>query len=309
MSKNGAVRATTPGCRWIDVQNPTEQELLKLQRTYGFSRANIQDILSPAQRPKMDVQTEFAFFAFRFPSAARAKRGRASELDVVLTHDTILTFHGTDMAVVRALISDARLFEKKRQSIMGPGPAHVLYELLRALFDQVYTLSDEVARQTDQLESQVFNPDVERGDLILRIAQLRRRLLDYDKIAKPQTIFLQYCLGSAGRFITHEEQHNWRSLIDTSESQLELLETSLDVLNGISQSNDALTTNHFNQTVRLLTIISVIFLPASFVLTILSNNIPGSPLEETPTSFAIVLGALIVVQAIFLWFLRRRRVI
>jgi magnesium transporter len=309
MTKNGVVRASAPGCRWIDVQDPTEQVLAKLQRTYGFSRTNIEDILSPTQRPKLDVHEEYVFFVFRFPMLARGKRARATELDVILTHDTILTFHSSDLASVRDLLSDAHLFSNRRVSLLEQGPAHVLTAVLQSLFDQIYRVSDELAKQTDTLETQVFNPQIDRGVLINRIAQLRRRLLDYGKIAKPQATFLQYCLGNSSKFINHQEHTHWRSLIDTAEAQWELFSTSLDVVNGLAASNDSLTSHRFNQTVRLLTIISVIFLPAAFVLNILSTDTPGSPLRAREGSFIIVLGVLALVQASFLWFLRKRRVL
>jgi|GEM_PF-4837641 len=309
MAKNGVITATAPGCRWIDVEDPDERMLAKLQRTYGFSKMNIDDILSPTQRPKLDLHDEYAFFVFRFPSVGRTGKARATELDVVMTHDTVITFHGSDLHVVRSLVSDARLFKKRKEDLLAKGPSHVLFEVLRMLFDRVYTISDDLAKRTDSIEGQIFDERVDRNQTISRIAQLRRRLLDYGKIAKPQPVFLQYCVGNASRFIPHTEHHAWRSLIDTAESQRELFEATLDVLNGLAQSHDALTTNRFNRTVRTLTIISVVFLPASFVLSILSNDTPGSPLHEAEGGFVITLFVLIAVQTLFLWLLRRRRII
>lgn len=309
MSLNGVQSVTAPGTRWIDVEDPDERALAKLERTYRFSKGNVEDILSPAQRPKVELHDDYVFLVFRFPLQRRGKRALATELDVILTEDTILTFHSKDLHSIRGLQSDARLFKRRRDEILGTGPAHVLYSLLSTLYDEVFLLSDDLAKQLDQLETQIFSPRADRGKTINWIAQLRRRLIDYEKISKPQASFLQSLLSSTGGFIPHTEHSNFRTLMDTAESQWELFETSIDALNGLSQSNDSLTSHRFNQTVRLLTVISVIFLPASFVLNILSNDTPGSPLRQLEGAFVIVMSVLLGVQLLFLWFLHRRRVL
>jgi len=309
MSKNGVVTATAPGCRWIDVEDPDERTLAKLARTYGFSKQNMEDIISPTQRPKLDVHEDYVFFVFRFPLTSKGKHARTSELDVILTKDSIITFHSSDLHVVRGVLSDTRLFKNKRASFLGSGPSHVLFELLLILFESVYTVTDELAKHNDAIESEIFSTREQSDKTINRIAQHRRRMLDYIKVAKPQANYLRTCLSNTGDFISPEVRHKWRSLIDTAESQWELFDTSLSVLTGLSDSSDSLTTHRFNQTVRLLTIISVIFLPATFFLNIVSNDTPGAPLQDFEPAFIVVLAVLLSVQLAFIWFLRRRRVL
>lgn len=309
MPSKSVVSASIAGCRWIDVEDPDERTLAKLQRTYGFSNLNRDDILSPTQRPKLDVQEDYAFFVFRFPVKSKGRRARATELDVLLTQDTIITFHSKDLHNLRSLISDTKLFKRRRSTIMGQGPSHVLFEVLHVLFEQVYSVADELLKQTDQLESTVFAQRKDQGETITNIADLRRRVLDYSKVAKPQAIFLQACLSSAGQFISPSVQSKWNTLIETAEAQWELFETTINVIKGISESNDSLTSHRFNQTLRLLTIISVLFLPATFVLSIVSTDTPGAPIQQFKGAFWLVLGILLTVQVIFVWFLRRRRVL
>ncbi|MFH0831111.1 MAG: CorA family divalent cation transporter [Parcubacteria group bacterium] len=307
--KNDVQSLTTPGLRWIDIEDPDERTLAKLQRTYRFSKTNLDDIQSPAQRPKLDVQEDYIFLVFRFPLRGRGRRARATELDVVLGADTLLTFHSADLHQLRSLQSDARLFKRRRLELFSRGPAHLLAEILDQLYQQTYGLSDEIAKQLDQLEVRVFDPRADHGKTINWIAQLRRRLIDYEKITKPQASFLQYVLSSSGKFIPQTEYSRYRALMDTAEAQWELFETSINTLNGLAQSTDSLTSHRFNQTVRLLTTISVIFLPASFVLSILSNDTPGSPLRQIAGAFVIVMAILLTVQLSFVWFLHKRRVL
>ena len=309
MSKNGVVTATAPGCRWIDVEDPDERTLAKLARTYRFSKQNMEDIISPTQRPKLDVHDEYAFFVFRLPLVSKGKHARTTELDVILTNDTIVTFHSSDLHIVRGVLSDTRLFKHQRTAILGGGPSHVLYELLRVLFERVYGVTDELSKKNDAIESEIFKKRDQKSATINTIAQHRRRMLDYIKVAKPQANFLRSCLTGAKGFISPKVQHKWPTLIDTAEAQWELFDTALSVLSGLSESSDSLTTHRFNQTVRLLTIISVIFLPATFVLNIVSNDTPGAPLKELGAAFIVVLALLLTVQLLFLWFLHRRRVL
>jgi magnesium transporter len=305
---SGVERQTIAGLTWIDVQEPNAATLHQLQRELGMHPLNLEDILSPAQRPKMDSHESYVFLVFRLPRREHHKR-HSSELDVLLFKDKLVTFHDADLREVRSYFSDLKLFTRERTKLGAHGPDFLLYELLSRLFSQTYQLTDSISRDLDTLEARIFNRTSARSDTINKISNLRRRIIDYRKIAKPQGSFLQHVVTSGAPFIKAGAQHYWHTLIDTVENQRELFDTYMETVNALSDTNDSLVSHRLNETFRLLTIISVLFLPATFMLDLLGKDIPGAPLATLPFAFWFVLGALLTAEITFLLYLRRRRVL
>ncbi len=293
---------------WIDVQNPTPEILRDLQKQYQFHPLDLEDVVSPAQRPKLEVHDTYAFFVFRFPHKA-GHHLRATELDVFLFKDRLITFHSHDVHVVRSAFSDAKLFAEKRAALLGSGPDHLLYELLSLLFEQNYSLTDHISQDLDRIESNIFEHRSRRRDVLSEISSLRRTILDLRKVFKPQATFLKQVITLSSNFVTKTEEIFWRNLVDTAENQWELSETHMSTIEGIAATNDSLVNHRLNETFRLLTIISVLFLPASFLLDLLGTNVPGNPLPEQTPVFGIIIGVLVVAELAFLGFLRRRKVL
>lgn len=299
---------THNGITWVDVENPTSEILRELKAQYQFHPLDMEDIVSPAQRPKLETHKNYAFFVFRFPHAT-PRRLRATEIDVFLFKDRLITFHTHDSNKIRSIFSDAKLFQDKRAAMFGSGPDHLLYELLSILFEQNYDLTDQISQDLDRIESRIFEHKQRHHDVITDISTNRRSILDLRKVFKPQATFLKQAITSANSYIREDEQIFWRNLIDTAENQWELSETHLGTIEGLAATNDSLVNHRLNETFRLLTIISVLFLPVSFLLDLLSTNVPGNPLPERTIIFGVVIGVLVIAELVFLWFLRARKVL
>jgi len=303
-------RYSASGVTWIDIERPSAQTIKRLQKEYPIHPLDVEDILSPAQRPKLERHQKYLFLVFRFPQiSGRSKKARATELDVVVGKNYLITFHDGDLRIITQLFSDVRLFKKTRQQLMSAGPDHLLYEVLQRLFNQIYKLTDRMSRNLDGLETRIFSHQKGHRSTINDIAELRRRVIDYRKVAKPQATFLRHIVRNGTDFMNPADKIYWHNLIEAADGQWELFDTYLDTINGLASTSDALSSFRLNQIFKLLTIISVLFLPATFVLDIFSRDTPGAPLADISINYWAVIGIIVIVEIYFLAFLRRKKII
>ncbi len=302
-------RVEAHGIEWIDVQEPHTAKLKEMQKEYGFHPLDLEDTLSPVQRPKLEMQKDYVFLVFRFPLVSKkTKRLHAIELDVFLYKNKLITFHSRNAKMIRSIMSDAKLFKDKRDLLLGNGPGHLLYEILKRLFEQSFALTDQISLELEKLEARIFKNE-KRNSVINEISGLRRIIIDFRKIAKPQSSFLKHVVDSVNGYVGETEELFWRNLMELADNQWEILETHKETIDGLATTNDSLVSNRLNITFRLLTIISVIFIPITFLLDIISTDIPGNPLVKFEPIFLVVVGALFITEVGFIWYLKRKGVL
>ncbi|MFO0702555.1 MAG: magnesium transporter CorA family protein [Candidatus Andersenbacteria bacterium] len=295
------------GVRWIDVEEPTAATVRKVLAGLDVHPLDVEDILSPAQRPKLERRHGYLFAVVRFGRVSSNRRIRASELDAVLFDRTLVTFHGREMPLVRDALSDANLFAAKRRALLGQGPDYILYELLRRTFEHGFAATDQVSRQLDQLESDIYERHSRKTTF--DVAAVRRTITDLRKVALPQVGFLRELGATVVSVAGPTTQAYWRSLRQLAESQWEQLEGFRETIESLADTNATLVSNRLNETFRLLTIISVIFLPATFLTQLFAVSVPGIPFQDLEFGFALVIGVLLLAELGFIWVLRRLKVL
>lgn len=296
--------------RWIDVEEPTPALVTRALDNLGVDvhPLDVADILSPAQRPKLERRESYLFAVVRLARTGR-RHVQASELDalVIPTSKTLVTFHGKELTRIREAMSDATLFAAKRRDLLSRGPDAVLSELLRRTFDDTYAATDQISRQIEQLESNIF--EKHSRATTFEVANLRRTITDYRKIAKPQAAFLRELGSAVSHYLGDHTQAYWRSLPQIADSQWELLEGFQETIVALADTNTTLVSHRLNETFRILTIITTLFLPATFLSQVFAIEVPGLPFKDLEYGLLIIVGVLILAEVSFIWALRRLKVL
>src|SRR3989304_7897963 len=170
-SRTSVQTLSAHGLTWTDVENPTAEVLRDLQKQYRLHPLDLEDVLSPAQRPKLEVHEHYVFLVFRFPARTNS-RLRGTELDVFLSKDHLLTFHTHDLQSIRTLLSDAKLFPEKQKQLLSQGPDYLLYEILSAVFEQNYALTDRLSQELDRIESRIFEHGTRHRNVLFDISNI-----------------------------------------------------------------------------------------------------------------------------------------
>ena len=151
-----------------------------------------------------------------------------------------------------------------------------------------------------------------RAEEVVRdISNAKQEIISYRKIIKPQRSTLRVLERRVERFLPEELDVYFDDLVDASERIWDMLDNYKEVIEALEQTNESVLSHRFNDVLRILTVFSIVFLPATLIASIWGMNVGlpggGSPADSSHTSFWVIIVASIAVVVGMLVYFRRKR--
>ena len=134
---------------------------------------------------------------------------------------------------------------------------------------------------------------------------IRRDVINFRRIIKPQIPVIASLEHKEMPFLQEELEAYFGDMADHVAKIWDILEDYKEVIEGLADTNDSLTSYRLNEVMKILTTISVIMLPLTLVSGIYGMNIP-LPVQEHPLAFAIIMGIMMAIAVGMLAYFRRR---
>ena len=259
---------------WIDIDGLHDVAILeKIGGLFGLHRLTLEDILNVNQRPKMEVFDDYIFAVLKMIQCPNPDADILEEqISFILKDDILITFQemkGDVFQFVRERIVEFKGNIRKR------GGDYLLYALLDAVIDNYFLVLENVGEKIDILESRAMNnPDTETlNSLYLQ----RREMAELRRTIYP----LREVIGGFDKYAEHkisaETKPFMRDLYENTIQVIETLEVFRDMSSGVLDLYMNSLSNKMNNVMKVLTIISTIFIPLSFVAGVYGMNFDHMP--------------------------------
>lgn len=294
------------GITWNDDPDPTNKDLLSLQRKYGFHELDIEDCLSEHERPKVEEYEEYLFLVFHIPYFSRASgRILKEEVNIFIGQEFICTLHKGKIPILDSLWKEIKGSHVKRAEYLEHGTGFFLYELMRHFFEGVFPLVDTMTKQLRSMEDELFESDDE-VDLLKDIMNLKRNIITMRSILLPQRTLIATLEHKNKRFASEDLGLYFDDILDAIERQWALLDTAKEMIDALQDTHESWLSHKTNEVIRVLTIFSVTMLPLTFITGLYGMNV-GLPLGHHPYAFlGIVVFLLSVVASMIGFFIKKR---
>jgi magnesium transporter len=301
---------TAHGLTWVHLDAPTADEAGQLAERFAWHPLDLEDVLSKRQRPKVDEYPEYLFAVLHFPAYDKAvQRLNAAELDFFLGSNFLITLPTVELLPVTRLFLRCREDEELRDSLFSKGSGYLLYHVLDDLFDYCFPILDKIGHKLDSVEDDMFEGRAE--EVVRDISNVKQEIISYRKIIKPERATLRVLERRTQRFLPEELEVYFDDIVDASERIWDLLDNYKEVIEALEQTNESVLSHRFNDILRILTVFSIVFLPATLIASIWGMNVGlpggGTPSSSSHTVFWIIIAASVVVVAGMLGYFRRKR--
>jgi magnesium transporter len=296
---------TGNGLTWIHLERLDAEAATELAERFGWHPLDLEDVLSRRQRPKVDDYPDYLFAVLHFPVYDKAiQRLNAGEIDIFLGGDYLVTIPNVELAPVTRLFRRCEEDEELRESLFGQGSGRLLYEVLDDLFDYCFPILDKIAHKLETFEDEVFEGRSE--EVVRDLSNVKQEIIAYRKIIKPERATLRVLEGRTRRFLREDLELYFDDLVDASERIWDLLDNYKEVVEALEDTNEAFIAHKHQDTLRLLTVFSVILLPLTLLASIFGMNViyPG---EGTSEGFWVILAIMVAAVAGLITFFRYRR--
>lgn len=283
---------------WLDIENPSLEELQLLAEKYQLHPALVKDSLQPEHLPKFEFIDQVLFIITRLHDTkahieADTIQELTNKLAVFYTDQFLITIHKYPVNV---------LLEVKIQFIdsgIAKSPAEVLIKILqgcvRTFDDPALKLSDEL----DYYEAKIF--------LNEKILSLNKGLYHLKRKATVSKRVIQLSEKVlAGLILPEFQKPEVQDLKDAHLLLENQYEEISDSANNLINTYLSIASQKTNDVMRVLTIFSVFFLPLTFIAGIYGMNFEFMPELRSKAGYPAVLAMMVVVTiSIHLWFRRK----
>jgi len=290
---------------WVNIEKPTPEDMNYLRGHYPFHPLDLEDCLSRIERPKIDEYDDYLFIIMQFPIFDRTHRvSRPSEVDIFIGAGYLVTVHDGDLWPITKLYDDCQTDQEMRDKHMGRGASLLLHDVIDRLVDYCFPILYKVDANIREIEDDIFTEQV--PDVVREISWVRRDIIALQRIVKPQIAIVANLEHKDRPFIREELDVYFGDVLDHLYKAWDMLEDHRDVMEGLSDTADTLTSYRINEVMKILTIISVIMLPLTLLSGIYGMNI-SLPLAQHPFSFLFILLLMALISGGMLFYFKTRR--
>jgi len=279
---------------WIDYSNPNNEEVVDFTRDYPLNSFLLEDITQHGHNPKFEKHPDFDFLILRAYSGEALQNTSdipsiTGKISLLISENQLVSFHRVDFDFLR--LRDSAQFETVYHAVwyIFSHAVSTFEQPLEQLSDRIDSLEENILlRNQDRIPLQRLYYTKLQSRKIKRLLQLNSEVFEELVRELPPISQANDIKDRLSRMILDFE--------DILENTMSLMNTFIS-LNG-KKNNDVM---------RLLTVISMFFLPLTFVVGVYGMNFRNMPeLEWKYGYIGVWLLMLVTVVWIFWWFKRKK---
>jgi len=289
---------------WLNIDGLDNVGLMEnLARVYKIENNILSDVMNPSVRPTLQEYEYGIFVTIKMLQYNDIEDALTVEnLSVIIADNTLISFQEQAGLVFEPIRERIR---KHKNKIRTSGSDYLAFALLDVVVDNYIYVIGLLGEKIESLEEDMTNNP--RKELLDDINSLKRELNFLRKNIKPAKEMILNLNKMESEFI-HEENHiHFRELQDNINEASELTDSYREILyDQLSIYHSSMSTK-LNEIMRVLTIISVIFIPITFIVGVYGTNFVNVPELHWEKGYFIMWGVMLATTLGMLWFFKRKK--
>ncbi|MDR0909223.1 MAG: magnesium/cobalt transporter CorA [Spirochaetaceae bacterium] len=301
---------------WLNVVGLEDTEAInKIAEEYHIHPLSVEDIMNTGQRPKVEEFEDYTLIIVR--SIREVSTGSTSadvssssdggkvvfeQMSLVLAGNTLISFQefpGDSFNHIRTRIVD------NSGRVRHSGADYLCYLLWDAIVDEYFTVLDEEGNAIETLEDRAMQEN--DRNFLEDIQNAKRRLLKLRRAIWPLRESISIILKDDGTRLSAGLNPFFKDLQENIVQAIETVETYRELLNSTVELNNTVISNRTNQVMKVLTIISTLFIPLTFIVGVYGMNFVYMPELHLRWAYPLCWAVMLMVAGGMLLFFRRRK--
>lgn len=290
---------------WINIDGVHEVEILeKIGKHFDIHPLTLEDILNTNQRPKLDEYPNYLYIVLRmFYLDEKDKSLRNEQVSLILAKKYVITFledAGDVFDPVRERI------RKSATRLRDNGTDYLAYALIDSVVDSYFHILEKIGEDVEGLEDNlVIEPN--KNDL-QTIHLLRRELILLRRAIWPLREVISSMQRNENEFIEEKTRVYLRDVYDHTIQVIDTIESYREMVVGMLDTYLSSTSNKLNEVMKVLTVISTLFIPLTFLAGVYGMNFRHFPELDYywmyPWGFWVI--TLLVIAGMAVFFKRKK---
>jgi magnesium transporter len=282
---------------WIDFNQPTDEEVLELDRSLHFHPLAIEDCIHKLQRPKLDYYEDYCFFVTHSLDESKIEK---EEINFFLGKNYIVSFHHHESKEINDVWQRLKVSKKVNKWDSNL----VLYHIIDKLVDNYFPIVYQLEEVLDQIENNTTDMTMEA--LLDRLFNTRHNLLKLRHTVTPMRDLVYRMLNSHRLKGIKQKKEYFSDIHDHLLKLTEMIDANREITNDIRDSYLSLNSHQTNRIMKVLTVITTIFMPLTFIAGVYGMNFENMPELTWNLGYFLILSIMLSIGvAMYLWFKKK----
>lgn len=289
---------------WYDIRGIHDSELIQLiGNVFDIHPLILEDIADVHQRPKYEEYDNGVFISMTALSFdSNTKRVSKEQVTMFFKLGFIVTFQETESDLFDLV---RKRLQAGKGKIRQRGADYLAYAIIDLMVDNYYVLMEAIEDEIEALEDKLI--DIQDENIKGEIHDLKKELLVLRKSISPLREAIGRFSKSDSPFVDESNFVFVRDLYDHTIQVMDMVDTYRDMLNGLQDLFLSEVSFKMNKVMQLLTLISAIFIPLSFLAGLYGMNFKYIPeLEWKYGYFALWAVMIFIFIGLLIYFKRQK---
>ncbi len=275
---------------WLDITGAYSPELLSnVGEIFGLHPLALEDVLNSGQRPKVDFHEKHVFIVLSLPYLQNNSI-KLEQVSLFIGEHYVISFCSGSGEVLEPIRQRLRQhIGRLRNRSIG----YLVYTLVDVVIDSAFPLLEGVGEQIEALEDQILSCANQKD--LNTLHDLKRELLLLRRNLWPQREVISRLLQHDGELINESLRPYFSDCYDHAVQIIDLIETYREMLGGMLDVYLSSLSNRMNDIMRILTIISTIFIPLTFLVGVYGMNFTNMPELHWHYGYFLLWGVMLSI--------------
>ncbi|MFD1737235.1 magnesium/cobalt transporter CorA [Bacillus salitolerans] len=283
---------------WVDITEPTETEMKVLSDVFMFHPLAIEDCINHTiQRPKLDYYRDLTFF---ITHALNRQTFDKAEVSIFLGENYLVTFHYKDLSelndVWNKLISSTNIEEWDHY--------YVFYQVFDKMVDNYFPILYSLEDQLNSLDEN--RNGWAMGKQLEELFEIKSNLITIRHTIHPMRDLLYRMVNSHHLEGVRERKEYFSDIYDHLLKLSEMVDSNREMTNDLRDSYLSLTTHQQNKIMQVLTVITTIFMPLTFIAGVYGMNFENMPELKWRYGYFITLSLMTLIGLSMFYFFKKK---
>ncbi|MFA7201808.1 MAG: magnesium transporter CorA family protein [Candidatus Paceibacterota bacterium] len=292
--------------KWINLTNPRTEELVSLEKEFGFHPVIIEELKETSARSKVEVYKDYLFVVLQFPIYDPEERvSRKGEIDFLVTKNTVISVHYQPIEPLELIMDKLERDESYKERLLEGSTSQLFYYIIQACLLFVMRQLHHIDEKIEDIRNTLFR-DQERT-LLEKISYVKRDLLSYHLITQSQIGIFKSLQIIGPEFFGEKTAIYFSDLEGDFLKITQQCENFKQTIEAFENTNTQLLSIQMNKVMQRFSVLAFLTFPIMVILALFTIETQGRPLiGHTPYDFWILVGAVIIVVGIMVRIFKKK---
>lgn len=303
--KESIIPLSQKGVNWIHVQGVHDTAMIEdLGERFRLNRLVIEDIVTPGQRPKVEIYEDYVFIIFRSLNFNEEKKCTEDEqMSLIIQGNTLISFQEKKTPLFDGMRE--RLRQGGKGGAKRQGADYLAYTIMDIVVDNYFVVLEKMGDLLAQTEETVVHGrNVATNE---QIHQLRRDLIFIRRSVWPLREVISRLLRQESEHFTQGTLFYLRDVYDHTIQVVDTIEMFRDLITSMLDIYRSGMTQRLNEVMKVLTIVSTIFCPLTFIAGVFGMNFVNLPGLQWQNGYYMTLGLMGVVALFMIFYFKHKK--